>query len=504
METVRSPQQSSQPAVAQESPTILIVEDQPRAQMTFEALLAIEGYSLFFVADGNEVLQRARQIQPDLILLDVMLPGADGFEVCRQLRADPHLGFVPIIMVTALAEQAAMIEGFAAGVDDFIRKPFNGHELRARVRTTTQLNRYRRLLEQQTRALAAQARFIWATADASDGYVTVTSDDVICSTNATARRYMGLPGDSASIANAHFLDIVSRNYQLAPPESWQGWPAQGRPGVTRYLIRPESSIASEFWIQVDRLDLDGAHEITLRLRNVTAEMRMHRDMWSFQNLAAHKLRTPMVGLLGSLQILSRNIEDTEGIDRSELIDLALQGARRLHQTIEEILSFHSSSRTIASSTPWPLATIPAIAEKICTDLGVLPLLRLIHRGDLATGKLTIAQQRIEGILQELIENSLKFHPQGIPTIEVTVAHEPYGNARVVVVDNGVSLTPEQLAMASTPYYQGEKQFTGQVAGMGLGLATVARMVWAAGGVFHITNRIPGPGVAVEIHLPLTL
>lgn len=135
----------------EKSPSILIVDDDPAMRQGLQELLAPEGYDLACAGDGAEAVQKATQLVPDLVLLDVMLPQQDGFEVCRQLRADPHLASVPVIMVTTLADRDSRLQGFEAGADDFVSKPIDEIELLARVRTTTRLNRYRRLLLEQAR-----------------------------------------------------------------------------------------------------------------------------------------------------------------------------------------------------------------------------------------------------------------------------------------------------------------------------------------------------------------
>jgi DNA-binding response OmpR family regulator len=126
------------------SSTILIVDDEPAGRDTLEALLMAQGYNLAFASNGPEALAKAAELTPDLILLDVMMPGMDGFEVCRRLRTDPLLTEVPVIMVTALDDRDSRLRGIEAGADDFVTKPFDRAELRARVRTITRLNRYRR------------------------------------------------------------------------------------------------------------------------------------------------------------------------------------------------------------------------------------------------------------------------------------------------------------------------------------------------------------------------
>ncbi|MGB8981236.1 MAG: response regulator, partial [Anaerolineales bacterium] len=143
--------------------TVLIVDDEPSARETLVAMLEGEHYDLELAKDGWQALQILDLLRPDLILLDVMMPGMDGFEVCRRIRAAPPLAEVPIIILTALDSRDALLKGIESGADDFLSKPVDRRELIARVRTITRLNRYRTLLEQRDnirhmaeRAVAAQ------------------------------------------------------------------------------------------------------------------------------------------------------------------------------------------------------------------------------------------------------------------------------------------------------------------------------------------------------------
>lgn len=126
--------------------TVLIVDDEPESVQLLKRVLSGGNYQLFFATTGSEALSQAKATNPDVILLDVMLPNVNGFEICRRLRADPVLAEVPIIMITALDASDARLQGFQAGADEFISKPFSIEELQARVSTTVRLNRYRRLL----------------------------------------------------------------------------------------------------------------------------------------------------------------------------------------------------------------------------------------------------------------------------------------------------------------------------------------------------------------------
>ncbi len=129
--------------------SILIVDDDPSGRLTLETILEGQGYTLHMAEDGPSALSQAEALRPDLVMLDVMMPGMDGFEVCRRLRASPPLAEIPILLLTALDDIVSRLRGIEAGADDFLTKPIDRQELRARVRTITRLNRYRTLLEQR-------------------------------------------------------------------------------------------------------------------------------------------------------------------------------------------------------------------------------------------------------------------------------------------------------------------------------------------------------------------
>lgn len=119
-----------------EKPTILVVDDIPQNVRLLEMNLKAEGYNILSAYSGQEAIEKAKSEKPALILLDVMMPVMDGDEVCRAIRADKEISWIPIIMITAHEGGAEkVVESLNAGADDFIRKPFNRHELLARVRS---------------------------------------------------------------------------------------------------------------------------------------------------------------------------------------------------------------------------------------------------------------------------------------------------------------------------------------------------------------------------------
>jgi adenylate cyclase len=116
-------------------PRILVVDDTPANVHILQARLAANGYDIVTATDGEAALAAVRETQPDLILLDVMMPKMDGFEVCRRLRADPSMPFIPIIMVTAKTDPKDIVAGLEAGGDEYLTKPVDQAALVARVKS---------------------------------------------------------------------------------------------------------------------------------------------------------------------------------------------------------------------------------------------------------------------------------------------------------------------------------------------------------------------------------
>jgi C4-dicarboxylate-specific signal transduction histidine kinase len=128
---------------------VLIVDDDNASRSTVAALLSPAGYRLRFATSGEEALAAVREQIPDLVLMDVMMPGLDGFEVCRRLRTLLREDYIPVILITALDGRKDIVRGLEAGADDFLPKPVYGAELRARVRNLLKVRAYYQLLASQ-------------------------------------------------------------------------------------------------------------------------------------------------------------------------------------------------------------------------------------------------------------------------------------------------------------------------------------------------------------------
>lgn len=160
-------------------PRVLVVDDHAPSRMTAIALLAVDGYQVEQADCGHSALSRVAQQPPDLILLDVMMPGIDGYEVCRQLKQNDHTRLIPVVFVTALGDREARLKGIEAGGDDFLTKPFDHLELSARVKSLIHQKRLNEDLDHAEKVLFSIARTIESrdpnTGDHCDRLVTLAS-----------------------------------------------------------------------------------------------------------------------------------------------------------------------------------------------------------------------------------------------------------------------------------------------------------------------------------------
>jgi adenylate cyclase len=133
---------------------ILVVDDTPQNVKVLDAILSPRGYTVVAAASGAEALQKVQLEAPDLILLDIVMPGMSGYEVAQRLRADPAIPFLPIVMVTALGAQEEKVKAIEAGADDFLTKPVNQLELLARVKSLLRIKDYHETIQAQAAQLA--------------------------------------------------------------------------------------------------------------------------------------------------------------------------------------------------------------------------------------------------------------------------------------------------------------------------------------------------------------
>ncbi len=241
-------------------PTILTADDEQVNRALLKDLLEPLGCRVVGAATGTEALQELEQCQPDLVLLDAMMPPPNGFDVCRKIKSNPAFRLIPVVMVTALHERGDRIRAIEAGADDFLSKPFDRQELLARVRSLLRLKQFTDELEHAESVLFALARSVEAKDPYTEGHCERLSEYSVA-----LGKHLGLPeGDLEALNRGGILHDLGK---VAVPDS-----ILLKPGP---LTPEERSIMQEHPVR--------GYDICQPLRsfrNVLPIIRHHHEQWN--------------------------------------------------------------------------------------------------------------------------------------------------------------------------------------------------------------------------------
>jgi PAS domain S-box-containing protein/putative nucleotidyltransferase with HDIG domain len=306
--------------------TILIVDDDIAARDTLEELLAYEDYEIISAANGIEALKMARELRPDVILSDVMMPEMNGFEVCRRLRVDPVLAEVPIILITGLDDRDSFLKGLEAGADDFISKPFDRVKLSARVAAVARLNRYRRLLEER-------AKFERLIELSPDGILLIDSEGTIQMANPTIIRMLRM-GDGRSLVgrrisafactqhSEEFLKFISDAF-VSPENIYRT--------ETRFVRMDDSKFPVE--ISAGHCALQSQPAVQLIVRDITERKAAEAEIRRAHEELTLACDTSLEGWSRALELRDR---DTEGHSQ-RVTQMTLRLARAMNLPEEQLV-----------------------------------------------------------------------------------------------------------------------------------------------------------------------
>ena len=503
--------------------SILVVDD---VESNIDILVGILGdeYDVSVAMDGESALELVAEEALDLILLDIMMPGMDGFEVCRRLKADSETKKIPVIFVTAMTDVLDEARGFEVVAIDYITKPISPPIVQARVNTHLALYDQKRALEGMVRQRTSElrsslkqlegerARFHWVVQQADDGYLILNEDGKIVFANRKARLFLDLPPENSgqgvpnrdTLPQETLIDVAKRTYRFETQDAWARMFTQTNDREPCYLVRPESAIAKDFWLQVDALKMTSENEARwlIHLRDVTAQIGTQRDQRAFTSMIHHKMKTPLISMVSGWEILEMLHTQLSAQEIADTIRGAVKGSKRLQSTVEDILEYINAPGLALSGERCRVNDIRAILKDVCSALEI-DITQVSSSQELSdTTELTLSRRAMELILWEVIENSKKFHEAHNPSLEISAAQTNQNEVSLRIQDDGINVSPEHLSKFWTPYYQGEKDFTGQVTGMGLGLAMVAALVWRVGGTCNACNRADKPGIVIELGLPV--
>lgn len=202
--------------------TILIVDDTPENVLLLEAVLS-EEYTISSATRGSEALEKARVMLPDLILLDIMMPGIDGYEVCERLKDNPQLREIPVIFLSILETTEVKLKAFKSGGVDYITKPFQVDEVRARVKTHLAIRKLQLRLEAQNQVLeqidAERTRLAMIVETSNDAIFSVSEESVITSWNRGAEEIFGY--SAGEIIGSPIYTIIPAELEHERSFIWQ-------------------------------------------------------------------------------------------------------------------------------------------------------------------------------------------------------------------------------------------------------------------------------------------
>jgi signal transduction histidine kinase/CheY-like chemotaxis protein len=447
------------------------------------------GFVLEFANTNEEGLQKAADSLP----LIVVIENSDlinAYETCRRLRGDPLQEGIPILLLVERDDRDGRAIGMSAGADDFLDKPLDGLQILARLRSLTRFNRGRYLMADLT-------RFSWMVAHAHEGYLMLDTSGAIHFANERASHLLNMPEDFIGLP---FVNVVERQYIPKPAEAWKNWLEDPAPC---FLVQPESPTARAVWVVLEALEPSPGiqYHRLVRLRDVTERMSIYQDMRRFHTVIAHKLRTPMSMLMMSIGIIKNQFDMLTPDEIRTTLGSAIKGTDRLAEEVRSILTYIDAPLALNLGSPVTLDKLPAMVKTSCSTLHLSDVTLSLPK-NLHDTSISMTQDALEIILHELMENSRKFHPTHDPVIDISVAESEPGFIQMIVADNSLTLSVEQLQWAWLPYFQGEKDFTGEIPGLGLGFPMVATLVWKAGGAINLRNRSDGPGVIVDLKIPL--
>lgn len=493
--------------------TLLIIDDTPANLAVIVEGLEAHGFRVVIAQDGEEGLERAHFVQPDLILLDVMMPGMDGFEVCRRLKGLPETHEIPVIFMTSLTDVQDKVTGFRVGAADYVTKPLQIDEVVARITTHLTLTAERKTALHQLHllsyALDKVGEIILLMEEKSPRFVYV---------NESAVRILGY--DRAELTGGMGLADIDPRWS---PEAWAGfWSGLS----TERTLTIESTHRTkdgrvfpveitgsyfEFGGQVYHLAIcrditERKHaEEEIRALNLSLEQRVkertaqleaaNKELESFSYSVSHDLRAPLRSIDGFSLVLVEDYADKLDENGRTNLQRIRTASERMSQLIADMLNLARVSRGELRHQPVDLSRIANSVADVLRNAEPKRNIEFIIEPDLiATGDAGL----LRIVIENLFGNAVKFSgPRPIARIEFgrTVRD---GAPVYYVRDNGVGFDPAHADKLFGAFQRLHTQ--SEFPGTGIGLATVQRIIHRHGGEITAESR-PDQGATFCFTLP---
>jgi signal transduction histidine kinase len=481
---------------------VLVVDDNEQNLALIRAQLELAGYVVSTATSGGAGLAAAAADRPDLIVLDVMMPELDGYEVCQRLRADAATASTPIVMLTALHERADKLRALETGADDFLSKPVDRAELLARVRSLVRQKRLLATVEQERATLDA------VMASMTDGLLVVDADDRIRFCNARAATFLHL--DPAEAVGTRAERAFERLLLQMPGATAAG--AAWRSALADPGARPsfELSLTADGQQRDVLVDLFPFQEtgrpapengtsgqgVGVLLRDVTPQRDLARAKDELVAVVSHELRTPLASLVGFAELLLVREFDEE--ERREFLGIIQEEGRRLTSLVNDFLDLQRMESGRQTVVPVPIELGPVLARAVAAA-GDDPARPIVLDRPPVLPLVSADADRVLQVLANLLSNARKFSPRGG---QVTLAARPLeGEVEVSVRDRGLGLPPEAVPCLFEKFYRVDNSDRREIKGTGLGLAICRQIVEAHGGEIGVESEGLGTGARFTFTLP---
>jgi len=471
---------------------ILIVDDYPANVKLLERNLQAAGYETLTATDGEEALRKVETERPDLILLDIMLPKIDGYEVCHRLRADETTAVIPIIMITALKETEDRIRGLEAGADDFISKPFDRGELLARVKSLLQIKYYRSMLAEREKLHAIIH-------DLSHGIIITDGQWRIEIASRRAAELLGHVGEE--LRGRNLTDVLA-GIEVEP--SLEALRQTADRSVTVELTeedaRPPRYLAGRYTrIEGPHGELYNAAFVFRDISEMRQKEKLKRD---FLALVTHKLKTPLTIIGGYLSLIERGKYGEAPADMAEAVRISLMKVQELSGLIEKVLTYAGLTATELERAG-QLVPLDDLMRRMSERVQERYPGRTIHwavriPSDLPRARAPEALLSI--VVDNLLDNAVKFTRGDEVRVEIAAREIEARQLEVAIRDNGPGIRPQDYEQIFSGFSQLEDTFTGNVTGIGLGLSTAKRLVESWRGRIYVDSK-PGDGSTFFFTVP---
>jgi len=461
---------------------ILIVDDNPTNVRLIEVYLRNTGYATEKAFDGEEALQKIRDTHPDLVLLDVMMPKLDGYEVCKRLRADEATSVIPVIMITALTGVEDRIRGLDAGADDFLSKPFDRSELLARVRNLLRVKYYRSMI-------AERQKFDAVIEDLSYGILVTDGALTTTVVNKQAQLLLGLAGQDC---RGRDIFELLKGFRVRPEPALLRTASEH--AVTLELEQETDGPAVYLRGRLTRI-FDPAAKLAnmaFVFRDVTEERLREKLMYDFVALVSHKLKTPLTIVSGYVNLINSGKYGEMNPDLGKTMGLVGSSVEDLKLLIEKLLQYADllaeEIRHEAVRVDLP-GVIDRCAARVVERYGAEHVeLERDLPADLPLLLVDVEQLAI--VLDNLIDNAVKFADAPRARIRLRAARLDGQWVEIAVQDFGPGIPYKHQSDVFADFRQVDESFTGNVRGLGLGLPIVKRLVESWGGRIELESRPP--------------